>query len=152
MKANDRQVGGAHYQSGLQHWDLVEAHGVGYLEGCASKYVTRWRKKGGLQDLEKAQHYVEKLIEYAEQHGRRCRGFVPDATMATFAHENQLTIAETAIVKALFSWVTVEELRAAQTTLQGLVEGARNAASKPWGRGGQERPFGFDAAEDVVEG
>lgn len=152
MKANDRQVGGAHYQSGLQHWDLVEAHGVGYLEGCASKYVTRWRKKGGLQDLEKAQHYIEKLIEYAAHHGRRCRGFVPMEVLATFAKENQLTDTESSIVETLCSWASVLELYEAKEKLQALVEGARNAASKPWGRGGQERPFGFDAAEDVAQG
>ena len=66
MAANERQVGGTHYQAEIQHWDYVLANGLGYLEGQITKYVTRWRKKGGVEDLEKARHYLEKLIEVAE--------------------------------------------------------------------------------------
>lgn len=60
-KANDRQVGGDHYmtEDGIQHWDLF---GPDYLIGYATKYM-RWRKKGGIEDLEKAIHVVEKLKE-----------------------------------------------------------------------------------------
>jgi hypothetical protein len=58
--ANDRQVGGSHYQTGgVQHWDLF---GPDYLIGYATKYM-RWRKKGGVEDLEKAIHVIEKLRE-----------------------------------------------------------------------------------------
>lgn len=64
--ANDRQVGGEHYKADIQHWDFVLANGLGYLEGQISKYVTRWRKKNGMQDLYKARHYLEKLIEVEE--------------------------------------------------------------------------------------
>lgn len=64
MSANDRQVGGAHYKTaGVQPWDYVVANGLGYFEGNVIKYVTRWRDKGGVDDLRKAQHYLEKLIE-----------------------------------------------------------------------------------------
>ena len=76
MKANEMQVGGDHYRSSLQHWDVVTLYNVPYLEGCASKYVSRWRKKNGLQDLEKALHFVTKLKEVvsarggARNHGR----------------------------------------------------------------------------------
>lgn len=67
MAANDRQVGGDHYKAPIQHWDYVISNDLGYLEGQITKYVTRWRKKGGLEDLEKARHYLEKLIEVAEE-------------------------------------------------------------------------------------
>lgn len=64
MKANDLQVGGSHYQtSKVQHWDLISEMGTLYLIGCATKYVSRWRKKNGREDLEKALHYVSKLEE-----------------------------------------------------------------------------------------
>ena len=66
MKANDRQEQGSHYRSEIQHWDWVLANDMGYLEGCITKYVCRWRKKNGIYDLRKAQHYLEKLIEVAE--------------------------------------------------------------------------------------
>ena len=61
--ANTRQVGGAHYRGGIQHWDFVIANDIPYLEAQIIKYVFRWRKKGGLQDLEKARHCLDKLIE-----------------------------------------------------------------------------------------
>jgi len=63
MKANEKQVGGNHYQNQYQHWDWVGDNKLSYLEGCATKYIVRWRDKGGVQDLEKAVHYIEKLIE-----------------------------------------------------------------------------------------
>jgi len=64
MKANDTQVGGLHYRTGYQHWDFVIEHLENrYLEGQITKYVTRWRRKNGLQDLMKASHFLVKLIE-----------------------------------------------------------------------------------------
>jgi hypothetical protein len=36
---------------------------MGYFDGNALKYLTRYREKGGLNDLYKAIHYIEKLIE-----------------------------------------------------------------------------------------
>lgn len=62
-EANARQVGGTHYAAEYQHWDLVEDIGLGYLECQATRYIARWRKKNGLEDLRKADHYVEKLLE-----------------------------------------------------------------------------------------
>lgn len=64
-KANDRQVGGDHYKtSGIpQHWDLVNTYGWDYFQGQVIKYLMRWRKKNGIQDLEKAAHYLQKYIE-----------------------------------------------------------------------------------------
>jgi len=57
-------VGPAYYRSGsIQTWDYCIAIGAGYLEGCIIKYVSRWRRKNGLDDLEKAMHYLRKLIE-----------------------------------------------------------------------------------------
>jgi hypothetical protein len=65
MLANDRQVGGEHYKTdnGLQHWDIVDIFNLGYFEGQITKYLFRWKKKGGIKDLEKAQHFLEKYIE-----------------------------------------------------------------------------------------
>lgn len=62
--ANDRQVAGDHYKSkAIQPWDYIASNNIGYLEGNVIKYVSRWRDKGGLADLEKARHYLDKLIE-----------------------------------------------------------------------------------------
>ena len=65
--ANAKQVAGTHYKDlAIQPWDYIAGNGIGYLEGCAIKYLSRWRDKGGIDDLHKAQHYIEKLIEITE--------------------------------------------------------------------------------------
>ena len=64
--ANDRQHGGDHYlHQAIQPWDYIAANNLGFFEGNIVKYVSRWRSKGGVEDLKKAQHYLDKLIELA---------------------------------------------------------------------------------------
>lgn len=63
MSANKRQVDGGHYRSQIQHWDYVIANDLDYFQGQITKYVTRWKNKNGLVDLQKAQHFLEKYIE-----------------------------------------------------------------------------------------
>jgi|SRR5688572_19992373 len=66
MAANDNQVGGDHYKTGgLEHWDMVVHFKLDYFQGQITKYVMRWRDKGGIADLKKAQHFLEKYIEVA---------------------------------------------------------------------------------------
>jgi len=65
---NCQQVGGTHYQKVIQPWDAMSAwmsreQFIGYLRGNAIKYLARCDDKGGLEDLQKAQHYLAKLIE-----------------------------------------------------------------------------------------
>lgn len=66
---NDTQVGGDHYvKKSIQPWAAMESWMSreafsGYLQGNAIKYLCRHREKGGVADLEKAKHYIEKLIE-----------------------------------------------------------------------------------------
>lgn len=62
--ANESQVSGSHYKDmKIQVWDYCHANGLGGIETMVVKYISRWRKKGGLADLEKAKHCIEKLIE-----------------------------------------------------------------------------------------
>jgi hypothetical protein len=64
MSANDHQVAGDHYKSkSIQPWDYIASNALGYFEGNIVKYVSRWRGKGGIDDLRKARHYLDKLIE-----------------------------------------------------------------------------------------
>jgi len=65
--ANAVQVGGDHYKTEIQPWDFILANNLGYLEGNIIKYVSRYKKKGGMADLLKAQHYLQKLIETTEE-------------------------------------------------------------------------------------
>jgi hypothetical protein len=64
LTANDVQVAGTHYKSkAIQPWDYIVGNDLGYLEGNIVKYVSRWKDKGGVDDLKKARHYLDKLIE-----------------------------------------------------------------------------------------
>ena len=64
VTANDRQVGGTHYKDkAIQPWDYIVANKLGYLEGTIIGYVSRWQDKGGIEDLRKARHCLDKLIE-----------------------------------------------------------------------------------------
>ena len=58
------QVAGSHYKKhGIQPVEYIHTNKIGYFEGNVIKYVTRWRDKGGIADLEKAKHYIDLLIE-----------------------------------------------------------------------------------------
>ena len=63
MKSNEKQIAGTHYKSEIQHWDYVVANDLDYFQAQITKYVTRWKKKNGMTDLLKAQHFLEKYIE-----------------------------------------------------------------------------------------
>jgi hypothetical protein len=120
-KADQRQIGGGHYASELQHWDLIERYGIGYLEGCATKYVTRHRKKNGKQDLLKAQHYVQKLIELYDEGVRLPRGIVPINVVGDFTKANELDTLEMAVVVHLCSWNCRGHLEMAAKDLEDLL-------------------------------
>jgi len=66
---NERQVGGAHYSKfgSLQHWDVVNHFQLDYFLGQITKYVMRWKDKNGVEDLKKAQHFLEKYIELSSK-------------------------------------------------------------------------------------
>jgi hypothetical protein len=72
MSANDEQVGGRHYiDKPFQPWDYIVGNKLGYLEGNIIKYVSRYKEKGGLEDLIKAAHYLDKLIEVTRNEQKR---------------------------------------------------------------------------------
>ena len=52
-----------HYTQGIECWDYITSHNMNYLQGNIIKYVTRYKHKNGLEDLKKAQAYINKLIE-----------------------------------------------------------------------------------------
>tara|TARA_Y100001951_G_scaffold105345_1_gene122142 strand:- start:4024 stop:4254 length:231 start_codon:yes stop_codon:yes gene_type:complete len=64
-KASEQQVGGDHYKNcAIQPTEYIIANNLSWCEGNAVKYITRHRIKGeGLQDLLKAQHYINLCIE-----------------------------------------------------------------------------------------
>lgn len=70
MNQNSIQHGGQHYKKlKIQPWDFIAENNLGYFEGTAIKYLCRFRDKGGVEDLRKAQHFIAKLIELEESNG-----------------------------------------------------------------------------------
>ena len=60
-----QQVGGNHYKKlAIQPVEFILHNALGFCEGNVIKLVTRWKDKGGIQDLQKAQHYLSILIEH----------------------------------------------------------------------------------------
>lgn len=124
QKANNRQVGGDHYDTGdnaPQHWDLF---GLDYLIGYATKYV-RWRKKGGVQDLEKMIHVVEKIREKATDQN------LPKYNMAAVLQWQQaigLDFVERQIVNRIMFMRGRGDLEVAIEGIRYLIERAQQSA------------------------
>ena len=58
------QIGGGHYKDmAIQPVEYIRKNNIPYIEGCIIKYVSRWRKKNGIEDLQKAKHFIDLLIE-----------------------------------------------------------------------------------------
>ena len=72
MSANELQVGGDHYKNKkVQPWDAMESwmspeQFEGFLRGNVIKYIARYKDKDGLRDVQKARHYLDKLLECLE--------------------------------------------------------------------------------------
>jgi len=71
LNALNKQVAGSHYKDlPIQPVEYIHANALGYFEGNVIKYVSRWRKKNGIADLEKAKHYIELLIQLENRNAR----------------------------------------------------------------------------------
>ena len=67
MSALDQQEGGTHYQRmAIQPAKFIMANGLGFCEGNIIKYVCRYPYKNGIEDLKKARHYLDMIIEQFE--------------------------------------------------------------------------------------
>ena len=72
MAAIDEQMGGDHYRKmAIQPIQFITANNLGFCEGNIIKYVCRWPQKGGVEDLKKARHYIDLLIESQSVRGPR---------------------------------------------------------------------------------
>jgi hypothetical protein len=64
MSAYKKQIGGKHYlKYKVQPSKFVVENKLLYPEGCVIKYILRHQDKGGKQDLEKAKHFIDMIIE-----------------------------------------------------------------------------------------
>lgn len=135
--ANEHQVGGTHYATGgaVQHWDYVQqALDGAYLMGNVTKYVARHRKKNGLQDLEKAKHYLLKIYELHEA-GAMLAARLPGSigkmsnVVTEFIHSSELNYLEGRVMIEACLWSNSLDL----AVIRGLIaqiEGAYKAQSE----------------------
>ena len=126
MSANEVQVGGTHYRSAYQHWDFVIDADLNYFTGQITKYISRWRKKNGTQDLEKAQHFARKYAECLEvvRVPERPRSrWLRQAAAVGFCKENDLGPAETHIIMlcAGLQELTTGTMQEVCTLIDGLL-------------------------------
>jgi hypothetical protein len=64
MKSSKKQVGGNHYlKYKIQPVEFIIKNNIGFVEGNIIKYILRFKEKGGAEDLKKAKHYIDLLIE-----------------------------------------------------------------------------------------
>jgi len=70
--ALEAQVGGNHYKSmAIQPVEYIYKNNIPYIEGCVIKYISRWRNKNGVEDLQKAKHFIDLLIELESKNDER---------------------------------------------------------------------------------
>lgn len=63
-----KQIGGSHYKEfEIQPVEFIHKNGLNFLEGNIIKYTCRYKSKGGIEDLQKAKHYIEMLIELEDK-------------------------------------------------------------------------------------
>jgi Protein of unknwon function (DUF3310) len=135
QNATTRQVGGQHYSAEFQHWDLVWRLKLGYFPGQITKYVSRWRKKNGAQDLEKARHFTEKYQQLLQDAivsnaaPRVSLAEVGNSLRRYFAENPHLGQEERDICSMLSYDHTAAGLDAILARIDGLLEEARSAAT-----------------------
>ena len=65
MTASEKQIGGEHYRKyAIQPSEFIHRNGIGWLAGNVIKYASRYQQKNGRQDIEKAIHYLELILEW----------------------------------------------------------------------------------------
>jgi len=67
-KALDTQIGGGHYKAmKIQPIEYTLANNLGFCEGNVIKYISRYKAKNGVEDLQKAKHYIDLLINQIQK-------------------------------------------------------------------------------------
>ena len=66
---SDDKINPSYYKKGIETTDYIVSHDMNYVEGNIIKYVTRYKEKNGLQDLLKAEWYLNRLIKEKRNNG-----------------------------------------------------------------------------------
>jgi len=129
MSALLEQHGGSHYlDMVIQPIEFIHANRLGYDEGTAVVYLSRWKSKGGIADLQKAKHHIELLLEFigsvTRLEGERPRAIVhmdEKISAGEYISANRIDDLEAAAIKSLVSWNYREDLERAISSINTLM-------------------------------
>ena len=129
MKLEDsafrRQEGGDHYtRLKIQPLEYIYANNLGFCEGNVVKYVTRWKYKNGLQDLEKSLHYVDFLIEFYNTKSIEPSIYSEPLkiTPVEYIYANGLGYCEGEVITHITQWNSVQDLMKVKHSINLLIE------------------------------
>ena len=96
MSAYKKQIGGSHYKNMIiQPSKFINDNKLLFAEGNAIKYICRHKQKGERQDLEKAKHYIDMILErdyplipMTEEEEYRNAGITKEQAEQTYPLEN----------------------------------------------------------------
>lgn len=118
------QVGGNHYEADYQHWDWAPETGLPYLEGCATKYLDRWRKKDGKIGLEKAISYLEKIaahgVTVCPPAGER--KMYSSWKREKYLESRSIPEQDAAIIRLIDMWTTHADIHSAIVLIRNLID------------------------------
>ena len=139
------QVGGSHYNANFQHWDWASQTGLPYLESCATKYLSRWRSKGGIEDLRKAQSYLRKSMALADSRDNTDtfagnRPGLSKELRERFIASAQVPWFEATIIYCVDTATNKRDIKAAEKFIEVLIQ--TNAPVD-----GTDSPFGYQGDE-----
>lgn len=128
MSATDIQIGGKHYKDlPIQPVQFIQANNMGFCEGNVVKYITRWRMKNGMEDLRKAAHYLDLIIDDAPALAAIRKGssvIKPKITAYQYITENGLQGFEAAVIRWVYFWShnrQIENLEIARSQAAKLI-------------------------------
>lgn len=136
---NSRQVGGNHYKVAIEHWDFVLANDVPYMTAQVLRYVCRADKKNGTEDLQKAAHYLDKMVECHNQNA------LPEISTGEFVRAQKLPSMIGLIVVLMMAYDNtgdLELLQAAQRLLQEYISPTAGEPSTAVPAVGAGLPYG----------
>lgn len=130
--ANSKQIGGDHYKRTYEHWDFAADMHMRGLEYAATKYISRFVYKGGLEDLRKAEHYIDKIVELHKANKYTTAQSVlvhyevdvleQSSIMYKYTNAQKLGHAQAEAVRALATWADWHDLCYARTRVQILCD------------------------------
>jgi len=135
MSTGEHQVGGDHYKgSDIDPKDFCIANDMGGCELSIIKYVTRWPKKGGIEDLRKARQFIGYLVK-SVAHLSALRIQIPyrgkpAITAHQYVEANKLTGFEAEVVRQIYFWHFNHQESALDLAMNAIDAGIREQLQK----------------------